>query len=90
MSWHWYVHAFAVGFITWGMHSFRRSARAEFKKLVTENDALRRRLTELGGDLASRPGTQETLRRAFEQLIPAGLRLDDVMRELLKGREDPS
>jgi hypothetical protein len=27
---------------------------------------------------------------AFEQLIPAGLRLDDVMRELLKGREDPS
>jgi hypothetical protein len=27
---------------------------------------------------------------AFERLIPAGLRLDDVMRELLKGREDPS
>ena len=90
MSWHWYVHAFLLAFAASTWRFVTKHGAAEVGRLTVENDALRRRLTELGGDLASRPGTQETLRRAFERLIPAGLRLDDVMRELLKGREDPS
>jgi hypothetical protein len=90
MSWHWYVDAFLLGFTTWTWRFAARHRAAEVAILMVERDALRRRLTELGGDLAARPGTQETLRRAFERLILAGLRLDDVMRELLKGREDLS